>query len=243
MRIMVEDQAFEHLPSKVLRSLKSRGAAGTVQYMIWRLRDEFSERMYDLRHGFNTRGQVAFADLSLASPAFGDGRGYRGVLRPVFRRALGEVRIRHSDFAFIDLGCGKGRPLLFAAEYPFRRVTGVEIGVELARIAARNVEACGPKDRRCAQLDVTCADVCEYEFPPGPLLIFMFNPFYEAVMGRMVENLRRSLEQQPRPLRIVYMKPMFAQALDRAPFLRLTGERQPTFFTEYGYKLYSNDIG
>src|SRR5688572_3166400 len=44
------------------------------------------------------------------------------------------------DDVFIDFGCGKGRVVLQAAMYPFRKVIGVELSTELCDVARRNVE-------------------------------------------------------------------------------------------------------
>src|SRR5947208_15284999 len=40
-----------------------------------------------------------------------------------------------SDFTFIDLGSGKGRTLLMASDYPFRRILGVELLAGLDQLA------------------------------------------------------------------------------------------------------------
>ena len=49
-------------------------------------------------------------------------------------------RWRRHD-VFLDLGAGKGRMLLAASRYPFRRVIGVELSDRLAAIARSNVAA------------------------------------------------------------------------------------------------------
>jgi predicted RNA methylase len=46
-----------------------------------------------------------------------------------------------SDFVFIDVGSGKGRVLLAAAQYKFKRVLGVELTQELHEHAQRNIVA------------------------------------------------------------------------------------------------------
>lgn len=40
---------------------------------------------------------------------------------------------------FLDLGSGKGRMVLSAARFPFRRIIGVELSNDLTAIARRNV--------------------------------------------------------------------------------------------------------
>ena len=43
------------------------------------------------------------------------------------------------DFTFIDLGSGKGRVLLMASDYPFKKIIGVEFMPELHRAAQENI--------------------------------------------------------------------------------------------------------
>ncbi len=40
---------------------------------------------------------------------------------------------------FIDVGCGKGRVLIVAAAYPFKRIRGVEYSPQLAAICRTNL--------------------------------------------------------------------------------------------------------
>jgi len=42
----------------------------------------------------------------------------------LFHEMMGALRIDFNEFTFIDLGSGKGRVLLMAADYPFRRIAG-----------------------------------------------------------------------------------------------------------------------
>ena len=52
---------------------------------------------------------------------------------------LDSLAIDASRFTFVDLGCGKGKPLMVAASYGFRRLVGVDISAECIAIARRNI--------------------------------------------------------------------------------------------------------
>jgi cyclopropane fatty-acyl-phospholipid synthase-like methyltransferase len=52
------------------------------------------------------------------------------------------------DSSFVDLGSGKGRVLLIAAQFGFQRVIGVEFSRELCEIA-RERKSLHPKDANC----------------------------------------------------------------------------------------------
>jgi tRNA1(Val) A37 N6-methylase TrmN6 len=42
----------------------------------------------------------------------------------------------HNQYAFVDLGCGKGRALMVASEFSFARLVGVEISLSRRSRAA-----------------------------------------------------------------------------------------------------------
>lgn len=45
----------------------------------------------------------------------------------LFKEMLESLNIDFQEFTFIDIGSGKGRALLMAADYPFRHILGVEL--------------------------------------------------------------------------------------------------------------------
>jgi SAM-dependent methyltransferase len=99
--------------------------------------------------------------------------------------------------SFIDMGSGKGRVLLLAAGYPFRRVLGVEYSEQLHEVARKNIASYrGP--RQCASIDSIHGDAGVYQFPDGPLVVFFNNPFHSPVMTAVVENLKKALREEPR---------------------------------------------
>ena len=106
------------------------------------------------------------------------------------REALRDLPIRDfSDYTFIDMGSGKGRMLFIAAEYPFRKVMGVEFSTVLHPQAQENIKRYRHRKRQCGEIESVCADAAEFEFPEEKLVVYMFNPFGPEVMGRMLANL------------------------------------------------------
>src|ERR1700683_3774920 len=92
-----------------------------------RLRQRYGDAEYDWDHRVNTTSAaVGWRDRLLGvfhSP-------YQPTEPDLFREML-ETFSQQScfdfrDFVFVDLGSGKGRTLLMASDYPFRRIVGVE---------------------------------------------------------------------------------------------------------------------
>ncbi len=62
-------------------------------------------------------------------------------------------------------------------------------------------------------------DAAEFPWPPGPLIVYMWNAFTGPVMERVFQNLEASLAQQPRELYLVYIHPELESMLDGVPWL------------------------
>ena len=114
-------------------------------------------------------------------------------------------------FTFIDLGCGKGRALLVAANLGFKQVIGVEFVHELAETAKKNLDILG-----ITNAVVELADAAEYYFPGGGIVVYLNNPFSGEVMEKVIVNLKRSL---PKKVYVIYTNPTCAALFDSCDFL------------------------
>jgi hypothetical protein len=138
----------------------------------------------------------------------------------VSHRAVAQAGLQ--DFTFIDLGSGKARVLLMASDYPFKRIIGVEFMPELHRTAQKNIANYSNDREQCRQIETLCMDAREFQFPAGPLVVYLFNPFCEATFAKVLENLRRSTEQSPRPIYIAYRFTEHENVLSEARWLEKT---------------------
>ena len=60
---------------------------------------------------------------------------------------MARLDVDHSEFTFVDYGLGKGRVLMLATEYPFKRIVGVEFSESLDRTARQNLTKLGVTPR------------------------------------------------------------------------------------------------
>ncbi|MBW2173575.1 MAG: class I SAM-dependent methyltransferase [Deltaproteobacteria bacterium] len=120
------------------------------------------------------------------------------------RSILKELPIDHSEFTFIDYGSGKGRVLLLAAEYPFKRIIGVELSKKLHEIAQNNIKIWKCSNPKCTDIKLCHGDATQFKLPDDPLVIFFFAPFRGIVKDLVVSNIRESFNANPRPIHIVY---------------------------------------
>jgi SAM-dependent methyltransferase len=229
-----------------LLDLAATTGSAMLELMPSRRKARFGDLDYDWEHSVDTtRSNVGFRTQLLAGIT---GRPYFATEPWLFEQIMQALAfsvqqsgfspsVAHGtlqDFTFIDLGSGKGRVLLMASDYPFKRIIGVEFMPELHRTAQKNI-ACYPNDReQCRQIETVCMDAREFQFPDGPLVVYLFNPFPESTFAQVLENLRLSVEQAPRPVYIAYRFTEFENLLAQADWLKkLAGTEQ---WAVYGYR-------
>jgi len=160
---------------------------------------------YDWEHHVNTTsGTVGWRDRLLGifhSP-------YMPTDPAEFREMMAALSVDFSKFTFIDIGSGKGRTLLMASEYPFRRIVGVEILPEFDRAARENIRSYNSATQRCSKIESVRADGLDFALPHDPLVLYLFNPLPEAALREFVQGIERSLAQSPRPLWLIYHTPL-----------------------------------
>jgi len=244
--------AIADASQRLSRSLRNNGVAGTLQRMVRnpkavdKVKAPPQIALFDRIHGTDTSGFIYGAWLSTLF-----GTAYIGSSPSSLRPALAALPIVHKDFTFIDLGCGKGRALFVAAEFPFRRLIGVEMAGELCEIARANVVTNPEWESRISIIKQHAKD---FVYPDGPLLLYLYNPFFAPVLRRVLKNLERQLRQSPRPVFVLYAdNPRFTQVLGAFPFLRELSETSYPLSaedaalhalhrTEEWYTLYSADV-
>ena len=141
----------------------------------------------------------------------------------LFQEMLQELHVDFSRFIFIDLGSGKGRTLLMASDYPFRKIIGVELLPELNQIAQENLRKYSSPKQKCRALESRCGDACEFEFPAEPTVLYLFNPVSESQLARAIGNLEHSLAANPRDVFVLYHNPEHEEVLARNAKLKRTG--------------------
>jgi hypothetical protein len=183
-----------------------------------RQRQRYGDAEYDWDYRVDTTGAtVGWRDRLLGhfhSP-------YQPTEPALFREMLASLiqaspKIDLLEFTFIDIGSGKGRALLLAADYPFRRILGIELLPPLHRVALGNIKKYKSDLQKCFAIDCLLGDACEFAFSPEPTVLYLFNPLPESGLVKMVSNLEHSLQEHPRPLFVLYHNPLLEHALTQS---------------------------
>ena len=158
-------------------SFRHRGFTGSLRYyareFVDLLRDLTPERRksrygdvdYDFEHGVDT----TWATISLRTRLreWLSGGQYQPSEPALFDEMLSALPAAADGFTFIDLGSGKGRTLLMASSYPFRRIIGVELLEELNAIALENIARYRSPEQQCFNIEAKTGDAAALSSPPS----------------------------------------------------------------------------
>lgn len=131
-----------------------------------------------------------------------EGVRYQATTPRVYRDLKLHCKNAGKEDAILDVGCGKGRMLLFfSKKCCFGRVDGLEYSERLAAIARQNMD----KLQLDAQIYIeNAAEFTQLDYN----YFYLFNPFPEKIMLSFVRHLCDNIEKNPRRVTILYMNPV-----------------------------------
>jgi predicted RNA methylase len=176
---------------------------------------------FDIGHGTDTSGFVAVTDLDQLEheAARAQSLPYVGSQPSIVRAVLAALP-RLDSFAFVDLGCGKGRPLLVASEFSFRRIVGVELSASLAKTAQINAKLIAQRFPQRPPIEVVIGDASQFALPAGNLVLFLYNPFGDEVITKIAAAVNAALTAADRTVYVIYYNPVVGHRFDASPLLR-----------------------
>ena len=190
---------------RIVAAWRRAGVRTAVRTAVSRLDDWAVE----MKHGLRTSGLIPIEEL------IGDWRGCHDYFPTAYRElrtVIGSLQVGGHD-VFVDIGAGKGRALLIAAEYPFRTVIGVEISPDLCAEARRLVERRQAK-LACRDIRIIEADAAGWPVPADATVIYLYNPFKRERLRRLFAGIEASLAHSPRALTIVFNNPTHFEPIE-----------------------------
>jgi SAM-dependent methyltransferase len=169
----------------------------------WALSIARVDTEFDAKYGTDTGGIKEIFDLRVVGHNRKHGECHIATNPKAFGEMMQSLSINASAYTFVDLGCGKGRALILAANYGFKRVVGVEFVREFFEIAKTNITRLQLKDA-----EVILGDAAAFEFPTGPVLLYLCNPFDSQIVAEVARNARLSWIREKRPFSVAYVTPV-----------------------------------
>jgi SAM-dependent methyltransferase len=157
----------------------------------WQIRRRrLQHERFDAKYHIDTQMPVAIADLETTAPGAKFANRYQGSPVAVLHRIIRRLKVDRRRFTFIDLGSGKGRVLLIAAQYPFKSVIGIEFSKTLHDIALTNIQKFSSAGAIYTSVTSINCDAGDFDFSEiGNKIVFCYNSFAADLMIRVLDNL------------------------------------------------------
>jgi len=167
-----------------------RVACAMVVYRLYLAR---YDKAFDTRLPADPAPKVSLRALAVDSPNARYGGDYAPSPVRLVALMLQSVTVDVAQYNLVDLGCGRGRVVCWAAQHPFRAVVGVEFSAQLAAEAATNLAALRKQGRvRAKRADIRKEDAMAFEPPQDPTIYYLYNPFSAPILEQVLNNLRRA---------------------------------------------------
>jgi len=193
-------------------TLRGRGLRNTLAILL----SYIADYSFDVRYGTDTRSWASLDSLVIDSSNVQHGEMYQPTLALPLARLFRALQLP-DDTVLVDLGCGKARVLLVAAQAGLETARGVEFSPQLCHIARRNCLVFAQKTHVATTFEIFEGDVVDYAVRPDETVFFLYNPFDGQILRRVLENIRVSQRAYPRPVWIVYRNAVHRAIIDNTP--------------------------
>lgn len=135
---------------------------------------------------------------------------YQGAGYLVLFRIFRAIEEKTKNFAFVDIGCGKGRPVFVAESFGYNNLIGIDLDGELIDIANENLKNYLLK-RESSNIKFIKVNALDFDYLNQPTVYFLFNPFNKAVLDKTINKILSSTLSETW---FVYMNPMYKNSFE-----------------------------
>ncbi len=195
---------------RLLVRLKKKGLKKTFLSIFSYAYDLF----FDAKYNLDTHSWVSVDELDIE-----DGKKENAVLYQATRvlalRKLFKKLEFPNEFTLVDIGSGKGRVLLIASEFGFDDVIGIEISPTLCSIAENNILEYRFKTQTRTYFHVVNADASEYQYNDDEDVFFLYNPFDDIILEKVLNNISASLKRRNRKAWMIYANAVHRELIEK----------------------------
>lgn len=200
-----------------------------------------ADRWFDWRHGVSDRTPRSLDSYTIVGDTRAFSTSYGASRMMPLKGLFGLLRGRsYGRGVFVDFGCGNGKVVLVAAKCGFRPVRGVEFARELCELAQCNWDSyCKRTGTPVKEGEFLAEDASVYKLRPDETMYFLYHPFEDVILRKLLENISASLKEYPRPMAIIICNPT-------PPYQAVMREQkdfphhQQESFWGYPYFIYAN---
>ncbi len=210
-----------------------RYGLGQTFVIIWSV---IIDARFDPKYGTDTARRIPREQIETKSENIVHCVNYGASKELPFRKLMERLKLPR-DGVFVDLGSGKGRALMLAAKYGFRKVIGIEFSGALCAVARNNLQKFKQKFHTTSEVEVIESDVTKYSFRDDETVFFMLDPFNAPVLTQVLANIRASVERKPRTVWLIYSVPREQHIVEQSG---LFTRNQLYFMVGAEFRVYTN---
>lgn len=195
---------------------------------------------FDTKYGIHTTTPIKLRNLTIKSDNRNRGITYNATRVIPLKKLFCKIKsMIPADSVFVDLGCGKGRTLLIASQFGLKKAVGVEFAHELCETAKKNCSIYKAKTAIGTKFQIIELDVAEYTVKTNENVFFMFNPFDDVILKKVLNNITSSLKQLNRKALIIYCNPKYGNIIEQhGNFVK----SEDFFISGINFSIYSNNL-
>jgi len=197
---------------KLQRSLKGRGLWNSLMLIPKRYLQRFKHRKFDFW------GMVEIYEMDGPDVVKEHATKYEASNPVFYKKMFYNLNWPYQTSTYIDFGCGKGLSLVYAYELGFKKVIGVEFSPKLAQTALTNLQKFSNHKGGKVDFEITNIDASQYEIPSTADCFYFFNPFDAFILDKVMQNILKSLELNPRKILIVYINAIHNKVIEKYNF-------------------------
>ena len=164
------------------------------------------DKYYDSKYSLDTYTWVEHDELLKEDEIAKHASSYMAVRVLPLRRLFEKLKLP-VETVFVDIGSGKGRILLVASEFGFMEVRGIEFSSNLCAIAEQNIANYTQKITTTTNFTVINTDASIFKFSGDESVFFLYNPFNEFILRKVIENISKSPDDKHKKVIIINAAP------------------------------------
>jgi SAM-dependent methyltransferase len=159
---------------------------------------------FDKKYSTDTTTRIDNKDLEISDPETRKlATIYRTTPERFIRHLISQLGIDYREYDFVDIGCGKGRVLLIASNYPFRSISGVEVSPAVYVVAKNNLQIYKCVEQKCFTIQIHNQDARKFEPSIANTVFYFYEPFDAIVLAAVLTKIASTLRGQGKSIYIV----------------------------------------
>ena len=125
-----------------------------------------------------------------------------------------------SELNFVDIGCGKGKVLLIASLFGFKKISGIDIDNKLLKISKKNISIFQKITKKKIKINLAKIDARQYNIENDNVFYF-FNPFSHVVLNVILRAIKTNGKKETY---IIYCAPKTDNYILNSQFKKIAKE-------------------